>query len=153
MGESKKHHTFLAVAGWILQTSDETGQYPRYMRAAVVSKKHGKVMFNLDGQVLETRQLPSRDIDLLIRGNETTAFKWKRSVLIREPHLPKFYSLRNIDNGALANSALVSVETSHVAKERHLKFENWFSDDSYQVPGSYGELEDWTQLVRLCLVP
>ena len=29
--------------------------------------KHGKVMFNLDGQVLEIRRIPSRDLDLLIR--------------------------------------------------------------------------------------
>ena len=80
VGGSRNNHNFPAGAGCSTQTPDETGQDPKWqtrlqvccavsqattvtqavMRAAieavkavVSSVKHGKVMFNLDGQVLE----------------------------------------------------------------------------------------------------
>ena len=118
VGGSRNNHHFLAGAGWSMQTSDETGQDPKWqtrlqvccavsqattvtqaeMRAAteavkavVSSLKHCKVMINLDGRrCWRIRRIPSRELGLVTRGKETAAFKAKRSVLMREPRLPNF---------------------------------------------------------------
>ena len=50
-------------------------------------------MFDLDGQVLEIRRIPSRELDLLTRRKETATFTEKRSVLMREPCPPNTVKL------------------------------------------------------------
>ena len=91
------------------------------VKATVSSVKHGKVMLNLDGPVLENPSHPLKRTRSLDTGQrETDVFREKRSVLTRKPRLPNLFfffhkkNCRNFDaRVTLGHSSLFSGGTSH----------------------------------------